>query len=182
MDTTRYEYKPSLRRTAILLIVVAALAILSSVHVTASDHRSRLSLGIGALYEKGFDATLSYEYETSYHNAWEFFGNYYFKWDECESCGHVCPESFWKNYRTWGVGAAYKPCVWRGRNSHGNLRIGGSLGSDLHKVLGGVHLGYEHDYALRGGWQLFWQVKTDFMIKGEDWFRTGVVLGVKLPL
>jgi hypothetical protein len=48
--------------------------------------------------------------------------------------------------------------------------------------LGGIHLGYEHNYVLRGGWQLFCQVKTDLMIKGEDLFRTGIVLGVKLPL
>ena len=32
---------------------------------------------------------------------------------------------------------------------------------------------------LRHGWKLFWQVKTDVMIKGEDLFRTGIVLGVK---
>jgi hypothetical protein len=35
---------------------------------------------------------------------------------------------------------------------------------------------------LKGGWQLYWQVKTDLMIKGEDLFRTGVAIGVKLPL
>ena len=79
------------------------------------------------------------------------------------------------------MGAAYKPCVLRSRNRHGNLRIGGSLGSDKHKVLGGIHVGYEHSYALRGGWKLFWQVKSDLMIKGKDLFRTGVVIGVKIP-
>ena len=31
-------------------------------------------------------------------------------------------------------------------------------------------------------WKLYWQVKGDIMIKGEDLFRTGVVLGVKLPV
>ena len=36
-------------------------------------------------------------------------------------------------------------------------------------------------YALRGGWKLFWQVKSDLMIKGKDLFRTGVVIGVKIP-
>ena len=70
----------------------------------------------------------------------------------------------------------------RGRNHYGNVRIGASAGSDTHRFLGGIHLGYEHNYVLRGGWQLFCQVKTDLMIKGEDLFRTGIVLGVKLPL
>ena len=73
----------------------------------AQSHSDRISFGVGALYERGFDATLSWEHETKYHNAWEYFVNGYIKWDDCESCRHVCPESFWKNYRTWGAGIAY---------------------------------------------------------------------------
>ena len=48
-------------------------------------------------------------------------------------------------------------------------------------MLGGIHVGYEHSYALRKGWKLFWQAKCDLMIKGEDLFRTGIVIGVKIP-
>ena len=80
------------------------------------------------------------------------------------------------------MGVAYKPCVTRGRNHHGNLRIGGSLGSDRHGIVGGTHAGYEHSYSLRKGWQVYWQVKSDLMIGGKDLFRTGVVIGVKLPV
>jgi len=29
---------------------------------------------------------------------------------------------------------------------------------------------------------LYWQVKSDLMIKGRDLFRTGVVLGFKIPV
>ena len=109
----------------------AIIAILGSISLSsfAQSHSDRITFGMGLLYERGLDATLAWEHETKYHNAWEYFVNGYLKWDECESCGHVCPESFWKNYRTWGVGVAYKPCVWRGRNNHGNLRIGASAGS-----------------------------------------------------
>lgn len=148
----------------------------------AQDGSNRISLGTGVLYERGLDLTLSYEHETKYHNAWEYFGNVYLKWDECASCGHVCPDSFWKNYRTYDFGIAYKPCVVRGRNNHGNVRIGASVGSDTDKVIGGIHVGYEHSYALRAGWQIFWQVKTDIMIKGLDTFRTGAALGIKYSL
>lgn len=148
----------------------------------AQDGSNRISLGTGILYERGLDLTLSYEHETKYHNAWEYFGNVYLKWDECASCGHVCPDSFWKNYRTYDFGIAYKPCVVRGRNNHGNVRIGASVGSDTDKVIGGIHVGYEHSYALRAGWQIFWQVKTDIMIKGLDTFRTGAALGIKYSL
>lgn len=148
----------------------------------AQDGSNRISLSTGVLYERGLDLTLSYEHETKYHNAWEYFGNVYLKWDECASCGHVCPDSFWKNYRTYDFGIAYKPCVVRGRNNHGNVRIGASVGSDTDKIIGGIHVGYEHSYALRSGWQIFWQVKTDIMIKGLDTFRTGAALGIKYSL
>ncbi len=46
----------------------------------------------------------------------------------------------------------------------------------------GIHVGYEHNYELRSGWTLYWQVKSDMMIKGADLLRTGIVLGVKLPI
>lgn len=163
----------------ILMILVAVLTV--SATAFAGDRDRRVSFGVGLLYENGLDATLSYERENAYHNAWEFFANGYLKWDKCASCGHVCPDSFWKNYRSWSIGASYKPCVVRGRNHYGSFRFGGSLGSDTHRFLGGVHAGYEHNYRLRGGWQVYWQVKSDLMIKGKDLFRTGIVLGVKLP-
>ena len=153
---------------------------LTTVTAFAQRNSNRVSVGVGCLYARGLDLTVAYEHETQYHNAWEYFANGYIKWDECKSCGHVCPDSFWKNYRSYGFGVAYKPCVNRGRNHHGNLRLGASAGSDTDRFLGGIHLGYEHDYAMRGGWKIFWQVKTDLMIKGEDLFRTGIVLGVKL--
>ena len=164
----------------LMLSLLTALTIATAAN--AQTNTDRIGLGVGALYQRGLDLTLSYEHETKYHNAWEYFGNVYLKWDDCESCGHVCPESFWNNYRSYGFGIAYKPCVARGRNHHGNLRIGASAGSDTDQFLGGAHLGYEHNYVLRGGWRLYLQVKTDVMIKGEDLFRTGVVLGVKLPI
>lgn len=43
----------------------------------AQSHSDRISLGVGALYERGLDATLAWEHETRYHNAWEYFFNAY---------------------------------------------------------------------------------------------------------
>lgn len=146
----------------------------------ASDHTTRVGLASSLLYERGLDATLSVERETRYHNSWEYFANVYLKWDECESCGHVCPESFWNNYNTWALGIAYKPSVFRGKNVVGSLRIGASCGSNTHKVVTGIHVGYEHNYNLRNGITLFWTAKSDIMIEGEDLFRTGIGIGIKL--
>ena len=78
----------------------AIIAILGSISLSsfAQSHSDRITFGMGLLYERGLDATLAWEHETKYHNAWEYFVNGYLKWDECESCGHVCPESFWKTF------------------------------------------------------------------------------------
>ena len=85
-----------------LMAMLTALCV--SLPSFAQSNSDKVSIGVGALYERGLDATLSWELETKYHNAWEFFANGYIKWKDCESCGHVCPESLWNNYRTWGVG------------------------------------------------------------------------------
>ena len=69
----------------------------------------------------------------------------------------------------------------RKRNSVGRARLGVSAGSDRYEFLAGLHVGYEQNYTLRNGMVLYWQVKSDLMINGKDLFRTGIVLGVKLP-
>ena len=96
-----------MKKTVILILACVCLAI----NANAQQGSGRLSLGVGALYENGMDVTLAYEHEMNYRHAWEFFANGYVKWAECGSCGHICPESFWRNYRSYGFGVAYKPCV-----------------------------------------------------------------------
>ena len=63
------------------------LAILMNLASHAQDSRS-VNLSAGLLYPNTLDATLSYEIETKYHNAWEFFANGAAKWKDCPSCGH----------------------------------------------------------------------------------------------
>ena len=148
-------------KKAVLFLIVAAMGMTAHAQ-TNSNH---LMMGVGMLYERGLD-----------------FATGYLQYDDDPDAGHVTKKSFWHNYNSWHLGIAYKPCVNRGRNHHGNLRIGASGGSDLHDFVGGVHVGYEHSYALRYGWQLFFQVKEDVVIRGEDLFRTGLAVGVKVPL
>ena len=160
-------------RKKFFLFAIMMACTVSSVFAQMSSNVNHLNFAVGALYERGLDATLSYEHETRYHHAWEYFLNGYIKWADDPDAGHVTRQSFWHNYFTYNIGIAYKPCVVRGRNHHGNLRIGISGGSDTEKIIGAAHLGYEHTYALRNGFQV---------LRGEDLFRTGVALGVKLPL
>lgn len=87
-----------------ILLVLACLCTAASGF--AQRNSGRLSVGAGLLYRNGAEVTLAYEHEVNYRHAWEFFANGYLQWTECGSCGHICPESFWRNYRTWGIGAA----------------------------------------------------------------------------
>lgn len=163
-------------------LVMILLCVFTVNSINAQTNDNHLLFGVGALYEKGFDATISYEHSTKYHNAWEYFVTGYVRYSDDPHAGHVTKQSFWHNYNSWHLGIAYKPCISRGRNNHGNLRLGASGGSDLHDFVGGVHVGYEHTYALQGGWELFFQVKEDVIIRSEKPFRTGLACGVKLPL
>lgn len=165
-----------LLRLSIIMLAMACSCLTSN----AQNSRS-VNLSAGLLYPNTVDATLSYELETKYHNAWEFFATGSAKWKDCPSCGHVCAESFWKDHPTWGVGAAYKPCVYRWRNSFGRVRAGASLGSNTDEFLGGIHLGYEQNYSLPHGWRLFWQLKGDCLINNPDLFRVGAAIGVAIP-
>lgn len=160
----------------ILFLMMLCVATISA---KADDNKNHIGIGFGLLYENGLDATLSYEHETKYHNAWEYFGNVYLKWAECGDCGHICPESFSHNYNTWTLGVAYKPAVHVGRNNVGRLRLGAQGGSDRHEFIGGVTAGYEHSYQLKHGLQLFWNARTDLMINGADLLKTGVTIGVR---
>ena len=165
-------------------LLMAAIAMMTAMTVNAqyNTNINRAMLSVGASYERGLDATLSIEHETKYHNAWEYFAMVYCKYEKDDVSGHYTKKSFWNSYNAWHVGVAYKPCTSRGRNHHGNLRIGASIGSDRSEILGTVHVGYEHSYALKGGWELFYQIKEDIVFNGKDTFRTGVALGIKLPL
>lgn len=59
-------------------IILSLIMVLScTISSFAQSHSDRISLGIGALYEYGLDATIAWEHETSHHNAWEYFFNGY---------------------------------------------------------------------------------------------------------
>ena len=171
------DYRPLL-----LGVLVALLTIFVTTKSQAQSNNNHLMLSAGMSYERGLDATIAYEHSTKYHNAWEYFAAYHIKYEDDPEAGHITKKSFWDSYNSWHVGIAYKPCVNRGRNHHGNLRLGASGGSDTHKFIGAAHVGYEHTYCLKHGWSLFWQVKEDIVFRGEDIFRTGVAVGIKVPL
>lgn len=164
-------------------LLAVILTFLFSGRASAQQNENHLMLSGGIAYERGLDGAIAYQHTTRYHHAWEYFADYHVKWEDDPDAGHITKKSFWHSYNSWHLGIAYKPCVNRGRNNHGNLRIGVSGGSDLHDFVGGIHVGYEHTLSLYRGWEFFFQVKEDVIIpRSGDLFRTGVALGVKVPL
>ena len=147
----------------------------STVLARAQDNSHRIGVGVGGFYRSAASASLFWEHETRYHNAWEFFASGSMKLDNLEDIG--------TNYRFWGVGAAWKPCVYRARNRFGSARIAVSLGAAQTDFLAGIHAGWQHSYALRRGWQFYWQAGVDLMLpRRDDLFRVGAGVGIKMPV
>lgn len=155
--------------------IAIGVLLLCTLTMNAQSHSDHIGLGTGVFYEPAAEASIFWEHETRYHNAWEVFAQGYLKYDSNR-------ERLIDGYKTWGVGMAVKPCVYRARNRYGSLRLGASVGSNTHNVLAGIHAGYEHNYALKHGWKIYWQAKVDVMLpKRDDLFRTSLCIGVKLP-
>ena len=72
-----------------------AVKSVTSAFAQMSSNVNHLKFAVGALYERGLDATISYEHETRYHHAWEYFANGYIQWAEDPDAGHVTKQSFW---------------------------------------------------------------------------------------
>lgn len=71
-----------------ILFLFLCLSFIST-EMNAQANSNRISLGIGALYERGFDFTIGVEHETKHHNAWEYFANGYIKYAKDPRVGHI---------------------------------------------------------------------------------------------
>ena len=117
------KYYVKILKKSLWMMIPALLFSLSS---KAQNQGSHLMVAVGGAYPRTLETTLSYERETLYHNAWEYFATCTIQYDEYPEAGHITRTSFWHNYNTCRVGADYKPCVTRGRNHHGSLWVGAS--------------------------------------------------------
>lgn len=161
------------------MIMLALAAVLPA---GAQSRGNRLCLEAGAFTGNGLGTTLFYERETRHHNAFEVSLDGYLEYADCQSCGHVCPESFWKEYNTFMCGVAWKPCVLLRKNTWGSLKIGTGIGTDRDDLIGAIQLGYERNYALRRDCIFFWQVRSDFMFGARRLLRPGLEIGFKIPI
>lgn len=154
----------------------------TAVTVKAGDGDRHLGLQAGVLYPGMLNATLSVDYETRYHNAFEFYLDAFTEWHDCATCGKVCKQSFWKSNYGLSVGVAYKPTVKRTRNSVGRFRIGADLGTASRAFALGVEVGYEHVWTFKNNVQFVFQQKNEVSFWAKPTWRIGGLLGLRLPL
>lgn len=164
------------------LAVMVMLLTVTAANVQAGDRDRHLGLSAGVMYPRIFSATLHFDKETRYHNAFEAYADYFCQWDKCPTCNKVCSESFWKNRYGLSFGAAYKPCVNRGRNSFGRVRIGADLGTNTRNFVLGVELGYEYVWTLRNGMQMALIQKNEVNFWAKPVFKNGLQIGVRIPM
>jgi hypothetical protein len=158
----------------ILLLIIAAAAV--GLPAAAQNNSDRIGVGIGASYRTAGNASLFWEHEYSYHNAWEVFAE-----GQLLLRGDV--SRLWDNGKRWGVGAAWKPSLWTGRNRYGSARVGVSLGASPDEFQAGIQAGWEQSYALRGGWQFYWRAGADLMLpRWDGLFRVSCGVGIKIPV
>ena len=129
----------------------------------------------------GSQAVVGLEFEGKYHNAYELYIDLATAYDKCPVCNKVCSDSFW-SYKTFGIGAAYKPTISRGKNSNLRWRFGADLGANRKGFQASIDIGLEYSYSFRNGMQVFVMQKNDFVFWTRDHFRNGLLVGVKFPI
>lgn len=163
-----------MRRTLTILAAIVAMGLSAA----AQNNADRIGVGIGASYRNACDAVLFWEHENAYHNAWEVFVEGQLQLHELSQLSQL-----WDNGKRWGTGVAWKPCLWRARNRYGSARIGVSLGASPTDFQAGIQAGWQQSYALRGGWQFYWQAGADLMLpKWDGLFSIGGSVGIKMPV
>lgn len=163
-------------------LLLLFMAVCCTPRAAAGTGDGHLGLQTGVLYPRIFNVTLSYDKETRYHNAWEYYLDYSTQWKDCPTCGKVCQDSFWKNRYSFGGGIAYKPAVKRGKNNVGRVRLGLDLGTNTREFAMGIEIGYEHVWAFRNGVQLVLQQKNEITFWGKPLLKNGLLAGIRIPL
>lgn len=174
----KYYFNINLTMKRLLVIFVVQFFPLL---LKAGDGDFYVSVSGGALYSKALNFNVTLEKTLRYHHAWEVGLDYYNQYfvDSKRSDG----SSF--KYRSLLFEGAYKFNVVRYKNT--NLRFRGAVGlgvNEREKFTLSVSPGFEYSYTTQSNIQVFIQEKTQisFWTTNKSWFRTGVLVGLKIPL
>ena len=167
-----------MRKLYMIILLIAAVI----TPAKAGDGDKHVGFQAGLMYPGVLNGVLSVDFETRYHNAFEFYIDAFTEWKDCRDCGKVCKESFWKSNYALGVGAAYKPVVHRSRNSVGRFRIGADIGTCSREFALGIEAGYEYVWTFKNNVQFVLQQKNELTFWGRPTWKFGGMVGFRLPM
>ena len=161
--------------------IVLSLMLLSSSFAMAGENDSFFNTFAGFLFPSTIHASLGYEKELRYGNAYQLSADIGNRWEVDPVCGKVCKDSFWSNYY-WHGSFDYKKCIRRYKNA--NLRLFGGVqaGAVNRSFFFGINGGFEYNYALECGVMLSIQQLNQINFRRGDSFRNGLLVGFKIPL
>jgi len=170
-------------------IYLIMLVVLLPLRSFAGDGDNYLNIG-GGWQTNIFDwetaphianVTLGLELEGKYHNAWELNLDLATAYVVCPT-DHVVDSKSFFDYKSFGIGVAYKPVLSRAKNSLVRWRIGANIGANDNGFQTAITGGIEYSYSFKNRMQLFILQKNDIVFWSRDNFRNGVIIGLKLPL
>lgn len=147
----------------------------------AGNGDSFFTVNAGFLFNSTLNASFGYERELSYSDAVEVFGEIGDRWHKDPVCGHVCDESFWKDYY-WGGGVLYKKQLRRFKNASLRLRIGPECGAHTGDYFFALEGGLEFNYVFPNRMQFSVIQKNQVGFFHGDTFRNGIMIGLRCPI
>lgn len=157
----------------ILLIIGLVLGVCSASYAGDGDDHITANVGIMAPYT--LDATVGYEFPMGTDGQFEIYGEAGNHWQT-----PVC-HRFWKGW-FWDGGALYKHKITHLKNGSLKALGGVQTGMTRQKYFLGCELGFEYEYIFANNWVLSVRQKNTVNFFNGDKFRSGVMVGIKIPL
>lgn len=173
-------------------ILIFISIFLFSLKVSAGEGDLRLNYNTGVLFNSLntnsliVNNILGIEYEIKNQACWEFYLTHAVPY-------HDSPKGLKPVYsnKSLGVGLAYKPVILRNmflttKNTLMRFRFAFDMGSEekhsnssFYCALGGA---FEINRTFKNGMQISLMQKNEFVLWSDDFFRTGLLIGLKIPL
>jgi hypothetical protein len=165
----------------LLLMLVTLFSL--SFNSFAGDGDKFFNIATGLMYRNTANAVITMEFETKYHNAWEIYVDASTAFKKCEIENTIfCEKTFW-DYKTFGIGGAYKPAISRWKNANLRARFGADIGIDEgYSFYTSLDIGLEFSYSFRNRMQFVIMQKNDFAFWTRDNFKNGFLIGLKIPI
>lgn len=161
-------------------ILFVILGFVSGFAAQAGEGDTYFSFSGGALYKNAISSEFTFEKEISHHGGWEVGLDYY------NNCfGKIERDSNGIKIQHHAIlfQGAYKRVLIRYKNSNIRWRIAAGAGVNEKGFTCSVTPGLEYNHTFSNGIQFFILDKNQFSFwsSNKSWFRTGLLVGIKIP-